>query len=109
MIESLHIRGLALVEQAELELGKGLNVLTGETGAGKSLIRSALALLAGSRASSEALREGVEEAVVEAVLRTERMPGVTEELARRGFQTAESQLVVRRTLGRDGRSRARGR
>lgn len=55
MIEVLRIENLALVESVELEFGSGLNVLTGETGAGKSIILSALALLTGGRASSETL------------------------------------------------------
>ena len=53
MIESLRIENLAVLERAELELGTGLHVLTGETGAGKSIVLGALALLAGSRASPQ--------------------------------------------------------
>ena len=69
MIEVLRIENLALVESVELEFGPGLNVLTGETGAGKSIILSALALLTGSRASGETLRRGANEGGVEALFR----------------------------------------
>ena len=58
MIETLRIENVAIVERAELEFGPGLNVLTGETGAGKSMVLCALELLAGGRASPELLREG---------------------------------------------------
>ena len=74
MIESLRIRDLAVVEEAELELSPGLNVLTGETGAGKSLVLGALELLAGARASSDRVRAGSDAAVVEAVFRVEGRP-----------------------------------
>ncbi len=106
MIESLRIAGLAIVERAELEFGPGLCALTGETGAGKSIVLGALALLAGARASSDAVRDGSDEAVVEAVFRTERLPELEAELARRGLATEGHELVVRRSVARSGRSRA---
>jgi DNA repair protein RecN (Recombination protein N) len=67
MIEVLRIDNLALVESVELEFSSGLNVLTGETGTGKSIVLSALALLAGGRAAAESLRSGAEEGAVEAL------------------------------------------
>ena len=66
MIELLRIENLALVESVELEFGPGLNVLTGETGAGKSIVLGALALLSGGRAAGDALRSGSEQGAVEA-------------------------------------------
>ena len=69
----------------ELELGPGLNVVTGETGAGKSLVLGALALLAGARAAADAVREGASEARVEAVLRAAALPALERELAERGL------------------------
>ena len=106
MIETLRISGLAIVDRAELEFGPGLNALTGETGAGKSIVLGALALLAGGRAESGAVREGSDEAVVEAVFRTERLPELEAELERRGLAIADHELVVRRSVARSGRSRA---
>lgn len=106
MIETLRVENVAIVQRAELEFGAGLNVLTGETGAGKSIVLGALALLAGGRASGEVIRDGAEEAVVEAVFRTERLPELEAELAARGTPVVDHQLVVRRSVSRSGRSRA---
>ena len=106
MIETLRIEGLAIVEKAELEFGPGLNVLTGETGAGKSIVRGALGLLSGARATADTLRDGHDTAVVEAVFRTERQSEFEAELAERGIDTEDHELVVRRTISRAGRSRA---
>jgi DNA repair protein RecN (Recombination protein N) len=106
VIETLRIENVAIVERAELEFGPGLNVLTGETGAGKSIVLGALALLAGARASAEVIRDGAEEAVVEAVFRTQRLPELEAELAARGIEVADHELVVRRSVARGGRSRA---
>ncbi len=106
MIETLRLENLAIVERAQLEFGPGLNVLTGETGAGKSIVLGALTLLAGRRASAEEIRSGCESAAVEAVFRTERLPDLEEELARRGLEADAHELVVRRTLSRSGRGRA---
>ena len=80
MIESLRVTELALVEELELEFGRGLNVFTGETGAGKSVVLGALSLLAGARAQPDAIREGAQEASVEAVFRTEGLPDLERDL-----------------------------
>jgi DNA repair protein RecN (Recombination protein N) len=66
MIRRLVIRDLALMDRAELELGAGFTVVTGETGAGKSVLLGALSLLAGHRAAKTVVRKGAEECVVEA-------------------------------------------
>jgi DNA repair protein RecN (Recombination protein N) len=107
LIETLRIEGLAVIERAELEFGAGLNVLTGETGAGKSIVLGALSLLAGGRASARTLREGADEAVVEAVFDTTRLPELEQQLAALGIPCDEHQLVATRTLAANGRSRAR--
>jgi len=106
MIELLRIRNIAVVEAAELEFGSGLNVLTGETGAGKSVVLGALALLSGGRASPEMIREGAEEAVVEAIFRTEGLPDLEAELTARDLPVEDHSVVLRRTISRAGRSRA---
>jgi DNA repair protein RecN (Recombination protein N) len=105
LIENLRIRDLAVVEDAELDLGPGLNVLTGETGAGKSLVLGALELLAGRRAASDRVRTGCDAASVEAVFRAEgpEWAGVLEE---RGLDAEEGELVARRSVSAAGRSRA---
>ncbi len=106
MIELLRIEQLALVERVELEFGPGLNAVTGETGAGKSVVLGALGMLAGGRTRAEMIREGADQAVVEAVFRTDRLPELEAELAERGLAALDHELVVRRILKRDGRSRA---
>ncbi|MEZ4330248.1 MAG: DNA repair protein RecN [Myxococcota bacterium] len=114
MIESLRIENLALVESVELEFGPGLNVLTGETGAGKSIVLSALALLAGGRTPADALRSGATEGVVEALFRMDGHQVVARDLERRGIALEVAreagippELIVRRTLQAGGRGRAR--
>lgn len=114
MIEVLRIDNLALVESVELAFSSGLNVLTGETGAGKSIVLSALALLNGARATSDSLRRGAEVGSVEALFRMDGHDEVTRELFERGLMSepvsgepSEAELIVRRTLHANGRSRAR--
>ena len=67
MLKSLHVKNLAVLAGGEVELGDGFNVLTGETGAGKSLVVDSLALLGGARAASELVREGAESLIVSGV------------------------------------------
>jgi DNA repair protein RecN (Recombination protein N) len=106
LIETLRIEQLAIVESAMLEFAPGLNVLTGETGAGKSIVLGALTLLAGGRAATRAVRDGAEQAVVEAVFRTDALPDLERALAERGLSGDEHELIVRRALATSGRSRA---
>ncbi|MEN8160648.1 MAG: AAA family ATPase, partial [Myxococcota bacterium] len=106
MIERLSIQELALVESLELELGPGLNVFTGETGAGKSIVLGALALLAGGRAPADLVREGAREARVEAVLDTAALPELEAALTERGLERDAGELIVRRTVAKSGRGRS---
>ncbi len=106
MIEQLRLESLGLVETAQLEFAPGLNVITGETGAGKSMVLGALALLVGGRASSELVREGAEEAIVEALFDTRALPALEAALAERGLAGDEHTLIVRRSVARSGKSRA---
>jgi len=107
LIETLRIENVAIVEQAELEFGPGLNVLTGETGAGKSIVLGALGLLAGGRASSGMLRAGCDAAAVEAIFRTQSLPELEDDLVQRELGAEEHELIVSRSVSRSGRSRAR--
>ncbi|MBW2415740.1 MAG: AAA family ATPase, partial [Deltaproteobacteria bacterium] len=105
MIRTLRVRNLAVIEELELELGDGLNVLTGETGAGKSVLVSAIALLCGRRVSAEAIRTGEAEASVHAILDT---PALLERARELGLAQAEdTELLLMRTLSREGRGRVR--
>lgn len=107
MIETLRIEELAIVDEASLDFGPGLNVLTGETGAGKSIVLGALSLLAGGRAAARLVRDGAEETRVEGVFRTADVPDLEQALAERELLGDAHELIVQRTLQREGRSRAR--
>ena len=87
----------------DVELARGLNVLTGETGAGKSLIVDSLALLAGARAATDAIRDGADVLSVSGVF--DRDPEVDARLRDGGLETTGDELVVRREIGREGRNR----
>ena len=104
MLSSLRIKHLALVEDLTLELREGFTVLTGETGAGKSLLVDALALLVGARGDSETVRTGEERATVEAVVEGDGGAWLAF-LQDRGFPE-EHPVVLRREVSATGRSRA---
>jgi len=105
VITELRIRDLVTVADVTLQLGEGLNVLTGETGAGKSMLVDALALLLGGRAESGAIRPGASKAVVEGVF--EPVPkGLRGLLETLGLDVSDDRLVVRREVSVEGRSRA---
>lgn len=106
MLTELRVRDLAVIRDVTLPLGPGLNVLTGETGAGKSMLVDALALLLGERASSDIVRPGAERAVVEAAFDLDA-PSTLEPLAGDvGVDLDECRLVVRRDINASGRNRA---
>ncbi len=104
MLLDLHVRDLAVIEAATVEFERGLNVLTGETGAGKSIVVDALALLRGARASADLIRTGAERLVVSG--RFEATADVTRTLEAVGVDAEGEALVVRREIGREGRNRA---
>jgi DNA repair protein RecN (Recombination protein N) len=109
MLSYLRIRGLALADDIELELQPGLNVLTGETGAGKSIIVGALALLRGARARAELVREGDEAAIVDAQFDppSEVVSALAAVLEEAGVPTTlDEGLLARRIVPRTGRGRA---
>ena len=104
MLTSLRIRDLATIADVTLELGEGLNVLTGKTGAGKSMLVDALALLLGDRADRAAVRPGAAKAVVEGELSALPKSALTG-LEQSGLD-ADDHLVIRREVTAEGRSRA---
>lgn len=103
MIKILRINNIALVASLDLELGPGLVLLTGETGAGKSIVIDALGLLLGERASPELIRSGEDRASVEAVFEIE---GVASLLEERGLPADGDEVVVRREVQAGGKGRA---
>ena len=108
MLERIRIQGLALVEAGEIEFGSGLNVVTGETGAGKSLLVQAISLLVGERAESDVVREGAPAAIVEGEWRLagEIAARVAELLGSWSLEFDGECVIVRREVQANGRSRA---
>lgn len=106
MLIELRIENLAVIEDISIRLDGGLTVLTGETGAGKSIIVGALSLLLGERASSDVVREGAPRAVVEGVFDVSRNEAVRAMLLERGIDSEDDLLILRREVAVEGRSRA---
>ena len=106
MLRSLHIENIAVIRRADLELSHGFTALTGETGAGKSMIIDSINLLLGNRVSKDIVRSGEDYASVSAVF--EEIPThVCEAITEMGFSVPDGSLMLQRTLYRDGRSQAR--
>ena len=106
MLRLLSIRNFVVVEALDLELDGGFSVLTGETGAGKSILLDALALLLGDRFELRQLRPGAERAELAAVFDAEDPAGIAAWLAAHDLGGADGQVLLRRTLDAQGRSRA---
>ncbi len=104
MLRSLHVQNLAVIERAELRFGPGLNVVTGETGAGKSLVVDSLSLLAGARASSETIRTGADTLVLSGVFEPSGSDW-RRLLEEAGVPVDGDELLVRREVTRAGRNR----
>ncbi len=106
MLTELRVRDLAVIADVTLPLQPGLNVLTGETGAGKSMLVDALALLLGERASSDVVRPGAEKTVVEGAFDLSDRPIVRQFAQDLGVEVDDGLLVVKREISAEGRSRA---
>src|SRR5579864_8080287 len=106
MLTHLQIRDFAIIDQVELELRPGLTVLTGETGAGKSILVDALQLLAGGRAGAEVVRHGAERAEISATFELAKAPRELKQWLEEQSISSGTELTVRRVIGSDGRSRA---
>lgn len=105
MLTHIQIRDFAIIDAVELELGLGLTVLTGETGAGKSILVDALLLASGGRAGAEVVRHGTERAEVSATFAVEDNTDALAWLAEQAIEH-EGECILRRVVGSDGRSRA---
>ncbi|MBN1211984.1 MAG: DNA repair protein RecN [candidate division Zixibacteria bacterium] len=106
MLKKLMIKNIALVEDVELDFNPGLTVLTGETGAGKSVIVNALALILGERADREYIRHGADSAEIEAVFDIDYLPPRYKKEFAEHF-TNDKLLIVKRELSKDGNSKIR--
>lgn len=105
MLTELRIRDFAVIDRLTLRLGAGLNALTGETGAGKSIIVGALSLLLGERASADVVRTGAARAEVEGVFDVEDNAAVRAALAGQGLEPEDGLLIIRREIAAGGRGR----
>ena len=103
-LEEISIRNLGIIEQSELELGRGLNVLTGETGAGKTMILTALSLVLGGKSDSSLVRHGAERLVATAQFSVTAQSH--EKLDEIGAEVDDGSLIVTRTVNADGKSKA---
>lgn len=105
MLQTIKIKNFALIENAEIPFEKGLNILSGETGAGKSIVLEAISLLLGGRANSEVIRTGADEAVVEGYFEIDQLPWLKERLVSVGIETEDDVLLIKRSIHRNGKNR----
>lgn len=106
MIQELYIKNFAIIEEVRCEFEEGMTVLTGETGAGKSIIIDAVGLLIGERASMEMIRYGADKAVIQAVFSIETQSTI-EALNELGIEVSEQQVMIQRELFQNGKSTCR--
>lgn len=97
MLSYLHVKNLALIDEAEVEFGPGLNILTGETGAGKSILMGSVNLALGQKMSREMLRNPQEAALVELVFHVDN-PRCLEELKKKEIYMEDGQVIISRKL-----------
>lgn len=110
MIEEIYIRDLGVIQEARLSFGPGLTVITGETGAGKTMVLSALGLLLGERSDTSSIRRGQDQAFVEGRWflkdNTDAAAQVAERLAEAGAEISAGELIMNRSVSSEGRGRA---
>ena len=106
MLTELRIRNFAIIESLALPLSDGFNVLSGETGAGKSIIVGALGFLLGERGSSDLIRTGADKATVEGVFDISDLPSIASMIDERGIDADEGTVVLKREISNAGRGRA---
>ncbi|MDR2300501.1 MAG: DNA repair protein RecN [Deltaproteobacteria bacterium] len=104
MLAELKVSNLALIRNLTLSFGPGANILTGETGAGKSILAGALGLIRGAKASSDLVRAGEEEARVQALFHLERPEDFTPLLSEMGLEPTD-EIIIQRVIGANGRSK----
>ena len=106
MLTQLQIRNLAIINELELQFREGMTVLTGETGAGKSILIDALGLVLGDRAESSVIRTGADRAEIAAVFKIDDNPGIASLLEEQALEMEGNEVLVRRVVSTDGPSRA---
>jgi DNA repair protein RecN (Recombination protein N) len=105
MLETLKIKNLAIIDETEVEFKNGLNIISGETGAGKSIVIDAISLILGSRADMNLVRSGCDEAIVEGLFDIRKNSQLQNRLKNLGFSAACDQLLIKRTVSSSGKHR----
>lgn len=106
MIESLHISNYALIDEIDIDFERGFNTITGETGAGKSIMLGALSLLLGGRADTKVVRDGTRKSVIEASFTVDDYTGLKDYFAANELEWDDTRCILRREIAPNGRSRA---
>src|SRR3989338_8488317 len=106
MLKELRIKNYAIIDELNIDFKAGLNILTGETGAGKSIIIESLGLILGERASDESIRSGEDSASVEAVFDISQIKKIREILAKSGIETEDNEIIIKRQISRSGKNRS---
>src|ERR1700750_1926860 len=104
MLVELIVENYAVVERARIQFHQGLNLLTGETGSGKSIVVDSLALLLGARASSDMIRTGSEKARVSGIFSFDHTPAVRGLLEEAGIDSEDGEMIVEREISGNGKS-----
>lgn len=107
VLSTLSIRNFAIIDRLDLQFGPGFNVLTGETGAGKSILMDALNLILGARAGAEMVRSGAERATIDAVFDVSLSPSLQEIVSQMGYDLESDQLFLSREVAANGKSSCR--
>src|SRR5919199_2839505 len=105
MLLELTLKNFAVIDNLSIAFDKGLNIITGETGTGKSVIVDAINIILGEKASSDLIKSGRDEAQIEALLDVTENTGLKDKLDSFGFGAEEDELVIKRVISRKGRSR----
>lgn len=106
MLQSIYIKNLYLIDELNLDFEKGLNILTGETGAGKSIILGAIGLILGDKADTSSVRAGYDKGTVETVFNISKMAKLKKFLEDRGITIEDDTLIIKREISTDGKSKA---
>ncbi len=107
MLVDLRVKNFVLIDEMEINFVEGLNVITGETGAGKSIIVGALDMLLGGRASTDVLRKNKETAYIEAVYEPDNIDYINDKLKKLGIEAEDDILLISREINRNGRNKSR--
>ncbi len=103
MLEELNVLNYALIERVNLRFSRGLNILSGETGAGKSILIGAVGLLLGQKADISVIRSGTDEILVSGILNISDNPEALQWIEKHGISSEEEAIIIRRVVKRSGR------